>query len=196
MVAESESLPEHLKERKPELSDFKREMDYFVDLYGKCDALENEVVFLRWLRLDIRAFKQALLNTVCKWTNTFKTYLIDRINNEYVFTHTRTHTRMASSVFLFPSRLFAILIDVSTGDTRRRMSRRLGNLSEFLTKALRKFMQPIAADDYEDLLDTMYYLKEVRDRQYQIDDMWEPIKVIVNVRFVSFNLIPLRVSSS
>lgn len=40
-------------------------------------------------------------------------------------------------------------------------------------------MQPIAADDYEDLLNTIYYLKEVRDRQYQIDDMWEPIKVIV-----------------
>lgn len=87
IVAEGqlENLPEDLKERKPELSDFKRVIDYFVELYGKCDALENEKVFLRWLRLDMRAFKQTLLNTVCKWTNIFKTYLIDRVNNEYVF---------------------------------------------------------------------------------------------------------------
>jgi len=47
-----------------------------------------------------------------------------------------------------------------------------------LTNALKKFTQPIAPDDYEDLLNTIYYLKEVRDRQYQIDDIWEPIKVI------------------
>ncbi|XP_014471080.1 PREDICTED: dynein beta chain, ciliary-like [Dinoponera quadriceps] len=136
MVAEDS---EHLRERKPQLCDFKREIDYFVELYGKCNALENETVFLRWLRLDMRAFKQALLNIICKWTNTFKTYLIDRVNSE------------------------------------------LGNLNEFLTKALKKFMQPVAADDYEDLLDTIYYLKEVRDRQYQIDDMWEPIKATIDL---------------
>ncbi|XP_025160705.1 dynein beta chain, ciliary-like [Harpegnathos saltator] len=140
VVAEnSENLPEHLKERKPELNDFKREIDYFVELYGKCDAFKNEVVFLRWLRLDMRAFKQVLLNIICKWTSTFKTYLVDRVNSE------------------------------------------LGNLCDFLTKALKKFMQPIAADDYEDLLNTIYYLKEVRDRQYEIDDMWEPIKATIDL---------------
>lgn len=47
-----------------------------------------------------------------------------------------------------------------------------------MTNALKKFTQPIAPDDYENLLNTIYYLKEVRDRQYQIDNMWEPIKVI------------------
>lgn len=38
-------------------------------------------------------------------------------------------------------------------------------------------MEPVDPDDYEDLLNTIYYLKEVRDRQYEIDEMWEPIKV-------------------
>lgn len=86
MLAENaENLPQHLKERKPELRDFKREIDYFMKLYGECDAFKNEKVFLRWLRLDTRAFKQALLNIICKWTNTFKTYLVDRVNSEYVF---------------------------------------------------------------------------------------------------------------
>jgi len=38
-------------------------------------------------------------------------------------------------------------------------------------------MKPIDPDDYDELLNTIYYLKEVRDRQFEIDDMWEPIKV-------------------
>lgn len=79
-----ESLSEQLKEKKPELADFKREIDYFMDLYKKCDEFENEKVFLRWLRLDLRAFKQELLNTICKWTNLFKTHLVDYVNTEYI----------------------------------------------------------------------------------------------------------------
>ncbi|XP_018058898.1 PREDICTED: dynein heavy chain 9, axonemal [Atta colombica] len=138
-IVMQENLSEYLKEKKPGLADFKREIDYFMELYKKCDEFENEKVFLRWLQLDLRAFKQALLNTICKWTNLFKTHLTDHVNNE------------------------------------------LRNLSEFLTKALKKFTQPIAPDDYEDLLNTIYYLKEVRDRQYQIDDMWEPIKATIDL---------------
>lgn len=83
MVAqESEYLSERLKERKPGLADFKKEIDYFTELYKKCDQLENEKVFLRWLRLDTRALKQTLLNIICKWTNLFKTHLVDHVNNE------------------------------------------------------------------------------------------------------------------
>lgn len=87
MVAQ-EYLSEYLKERKPGLADFKREIDYFMGLYKKCDEFENEKVFLRWLRLDVRALKQALLNTICKWSNLFKTHLVDHVNSEYVFTVT------------------------------------------------------------------------------------------------------------
>ncbi|KAL0116299.1 hypothetical protein PUN28_011253 [Cardiocondyla obscurior] len=138
-IATQEYLSEQLKERKPGLADFKREIDYFVGLYKKCNEMESEKIFLRWLRLDIRALKQTLLNTICKWTNLFKTHLVDHVNSE------------------------------------------LESLSHFLTNALKKFTQPIAPDDYEDLLNTIYYLKEVRDRQYEIDDMWEPIKAIINL---------------
>ncbi|RLU17527.1 hypothetical protein DMN91_009762 [Ooceraea biroi] len=139
LVHEPESLSESLKERKPGLADFKREIDYFMGLYKKFDEFENEKIFLRWLRLDTRAFKQAVLNVICKWTNLFKTHLVNRVNSQ------------------------------------------LKSLSEFLTNALKKFTQPIAPDDYEDLLNTIYYLKEVRDRQYQIDDMWEPIKATIDL---------------
>lgn len=84
-IVMQENLLEYLKERKPGLADFKREIDYFMELYKKCDEFENEKVFLRWLRLDVRALKQALLNTICKWTNLFKTHLAEHVNNEYVF---------------------------------------------------------------------------------------------------------------
>lgn len=89
-MVRQENIPEHLKERKPGLTDFKREIDYFMGLYKKCDEFENEKIFLRWLRLDIRALKQTLLNTICKWTNLFKTHLVDHVNNEYVFVVTYT----------------------------------------------------------------------------------------------------------
>lgn len=90
-IIAQENLSEHLKEKKPELADFKREIDFFMGLYKKCDEFENEKIFLRWLRLDIRALKQTLLNTICKWANLFKTHLVDHVNTEYVFVVTYTY---------------------------------------------------------------------------------------------------------
>lgn len=82
-MVESEVLLEDLpKEKKPELTDFKREIDYFMDLYKKVDELQDEKIILRWLRLNVRNFKQAVLNVICKWANLLKTYLVDRVNNQ------------------------------------------------------------------------------------------------------------------
>jgi len=77
-----ETFSELVKEKKPVLADFKREIDYFMNLYKQCDNFENEKIFLRWLRLNVRPFKQIVLNTICKWTNLFKTYLVDNVNSQ------------------------------------------------------------------------------------------------------------------
>lgn len=77
-----EYLPENLKEKKPDLKDFKREIDYFIDLYNECDKLQNEEVLCQWLRLDIKPFKQTLLNVICKWSNVLKDYLVKRITTQ------------------------------------------------------------------------------------------------------------------
>jgi hypothetical protein len=45
--------------------------------------MENEKVFDTWFRMDVRPFKQALLNTVCKWGNLFKKHLVDEVINRY-----------------------------------------------------------------------------------------------------------------
>lgn len=55
---------------------------------------------------------------------------------------------------------------------------RLEELAKFLKAAMENFSRPIQEDDYDALLETIYYLKEVRDRQYEIEDMFDPIKVI------------------
>ena len=54
---------------------------------------------------------------------------------------------------------------------------RLTELSEFLEACRKIFTQSLQEDDYDALLQIIYYLKEVRDRQFEIDDMFEPIKV-------------------
>lgn len=77
-----EFIPDNLKEKKPDLADFKREIDYFMSLYNQCDQLQNEQIFCRWLKLDIKPFKQTLLNIICKWANVLKEYLVNRITTQ------------------------------------------------------------------------------------------------------------------
>lgn len=77
-----EYIPENMKLKKPDLEDFKREIDYFVDLYNQCDQMPNEEIFSRWLRLDLKPFKQALLNTICKWSNVLKEHLVHKITTQ------------------------------------------------------------------------------------------------------------------
>jgi len=48
---------------------------------AKLENMENEKIFDTWFKVDVRPFKQALLNTVCKWGNLFKQHLVDHVTN-------------------------------------------------------------------------------------------------------------------
>ncbi|XP_047352693.1 dynein beta chain, ciliary-like [Vespa velutina] len=135
----SDNLPDTLKERTPILADYKREINFFMDLYKECDQIEDEHILSCWLKIDLKPFKQNLLNVICKWANVLKHHLMEGVNTD------------------------------------------LKNLSIFLNEASNKFSQPIKEDDYEDLLKTIYFLKEIRDRQYEIDDMFEPVKETIEL---------------
>ncbi|XP_008208864.1 dynein beta chain, ciliary-like [Nasonia vitripennis] len=128
-----------LPDKKPKLEDFRSELDRFADLYKECEAIENKKVIQKWLKVNVKPMKQGLLNTVCKWSNMLKQYLIDRVNKS------------------------------------------LEDLSVFLKKAHGRFTNPVDKDDYDGLLDTIYYLKEVRDRTFEIDDMFEPLKETIQL---------------
>ncbi|XP_076625371.1 dynein beta chain, ciliary [Colletes latitarsis] len=134
-----EYIPENMKPKAPDLADFKREIDYFMDLYEKCDQIPNEHVIRRWLRLDLKPFKQTLMNIICKWANVLKEYLVKRITTQ------------------------------------------LEELEKFLEAAMENFSHNILEDDYDALLETIYYLKEIRDRQFEIEDMFDPIKKTVEL---------------
>jgi dynein heavy chain len=43
------------------------------------EKFDQEVIFEKWFRLDMRPFRQSLLNTVKKWSLMFKQYMIDSV---------------------------------------------------------------------------------------------------------------------
>lgn len=64
--------------------DFKREIDYFIELYNKCNEIENDKILCRWFKINNKLFKQTLLNTICKWSNILKTHLVDHVDSRSV----------------------------------------------------------------------------------------------------------------
>ncbi|XP_039284796.1 dynein beta chain, ciliary [Nilaparvata lugens] len=77
---DDEGLP-LLKECPPKLEAFKTQIDIYEQLYTEVDKIEMQKVFFYWFVIDIRPFKQALLNTVCKWSMMFKQHLINHVVN-------------------------------------------------------------------------------------------------------------------
>ncbi|CAG7732677.1 unnamed protein product [Allacma fusca] len=76
---EAKALGEEPQEIAPTLEQFKEIIDKFENLYLEVEKFEHEKVFDKWLRLDMRPFRQALLNTVKRWSLMFKQYLIDSV---------------------------------------------------------------------------------------------------------------------
>ncbi|XP_014229978.1 dynein beta chain, ciliary-like [Trichogramma pretiosum] len=140
LVASSEEEEiEALPNQEPRLDDFKRELDRFVELYERCSAIDDQRVFDKWMRVNVRPLKHNILNNICKWSNVLKQHLIDHVHKS------------------------------------------LDDLSEFLKKVQTRFVNRVGDDDYNGLLETIYYLKEVRDRGYEIDDMFDPLKATIKL---------------
>lgn len=59
----------------------KLQIDEYEELYKELSQIEQRKIFDRWLLVDNQPFKQALLNTVCKWGNMFKQHLVDHVIN-------------------------------------------------------------------------------------------------------------------
>lgn len=57
------------------------QIDNFESLYCEIEQLKSVQVFDSWFQVDMRPFKQALLNTVCKWSHMFKQHLMDNVTN-------------------------------------------------------------------------------------------------------------------
>nr|XP_029133801.1 dynein heavy chain 11, axonemal-like [Labrus bergylta] len=74
---EADALPES----PPTISNFKEQIDYYEDLYAEISKMEEFRVFNGWFRVDIRFFKEMLLNTLKKWSWLFKKHLLTYVTN-------------------------------------------------------------------------------------------------------------------
>ncbi|XP_015211854.2 dynein axonemal heavy chain 17 [Lepisosteus oculatus] len=72
---------ENVPKNPPTLVEYKIQIDFYENLCGEISRLENSKVLDGWLRIDCRPFKQALLNTIKRWSLMFKQYLIKRVTN-------------------------------------------------------------------------------------------------------------------
>ena len=77
------------------------QIDYYEDLYKELEKIEDQKVFDNWLKVDVRPFKQALLNTVCKWGNMFKQHLVAEVNNRYIYPSFYSYHKLLNFTFIY-----------------------------------------------------------------------------------------------
>ncbi|XP_052612854.1 LOW QUALITY PROTEIN: dynein axonemal heavy chain 9 [Peromyscus californicus insignis] len=70
-----------IPENPPLLHHFKVQIDSYEKLYEEVVSLEPTKVFDGWMQVDVRPFKASLLNTIKKWSLTFKQHLVDYVTN-------------------------------------------------------------------------------------------------------------------
>ena len=58
---------------------FKQEIEKYGQLYDDINTIVPYHTFNVWLRIDVKGFKQNLLNQVSKWSYLFKKYLEDKV---------------------------------------------------------------------------------------------------------------------
>nr|XP_031541762.1 dynein heavy chain 17, axonemal [Vicugna pacos] len=72
---------ETLPKTPPTLTQFQQQIDSYEKLYEAVSRCGNTKVFSGWLQCDCRPFKQALLNTIKRWSFMFKRHLSNHVVN-------------------------------------------------------------------------------------------------------------------
>ncbi|XP_045488493.1 dynein beta chain, ciliary [Pieris rapae] len=65
----------------PKMEAFREQIDHYENLYMDIEDMESYKVFNSWFQVDIRPFRQALLNTVRKWGNMYKEHLVENVTS-------------------------------------------------------------------------------------------------------------------
>ncbi|KAK2575931.1 hypothetical protein KPH14_007294 [Odynerus spinipes] len=63
----------------PKKEQFREQIDLYEGLYLEIEEMDLSRVFCGWFRVDLRPFRQSVLNTVCKWSSMFKKHLVDHV---------------------------------------------------------------------------------------------------------------------
>nr|CAD7593189.1 unnamed protein product [Timema genevievae] len=78
MTMEDSTAPEP---SPPKMEQFREQIDNYENLYLEIEEMEPIHVFNGWFQVDLRPFRQALTNTVRKWSNMFKQHLVDHVTS-------------------------------------------------------------------------------------------------------------------
>jgi dynein heavy chain, axonemal len=129
-----ENLPD---EHIPVLDDFKKQIDFFLELYEEVAKIGTYQQFSGWLMVDMRSFKHTILNMICKWSNTFKQYLVQQVEG------------------------------------------RLQELDDFIVSSTAVLRMEATEDDFETLLKILSVITQIKEREVETDNMFEPLKEVV-----------------
>ncbi|CAH1986860.1 unnamed protein product [Acanthoscelides obtectus] len=69
------------KPSPPRMEQFREQIDNFENIWSEVEKMKESEIFHNWYKLDVRPFKQALLNTIRKWGNMFKEHLVNTVTN-------------------------------------------------------------------------------------------------------------------
>lgn len=69
------------KPTPPTIEAFREMIDGYESLHAEIEAIEPIQVFSAFFQVDVRPFRQALINIVRKWGNMFKDHLVDNVTN-------------------------------------------------------------------------------------------------------------------
>ncbi len=79
MIANSD--PSAPKPTPPTIEAFREMIDGYESLHAEIEAIPPAQVFNAFFQVDVRPFRQALINIVRKWGNMFKNHLVDNVTN-------------------------------------------------------------------------------------------------------------------
>ena len=71
--------PKSPKKCPPKMEQFREQIDLYESLYNEVEEMSPSKIFCIWFRVDLRPFRQSLLNTICKWSSMFKKHLVERV---------------------------------------------------------------------------------------------------------------------
>jgi hypothetical protein len=60
------------------------QIDEFEKIYLEVEEVKGSQILDLWFRVNSKPFKQALLNTIKRWSYMFKQHLADHVTNRYI----------------------------------------------------------------------------------------------------------------
>lgn len=69
---------------QPTIEAFREQIDNYESLFTEVEKISAFQVFNAWFQVDVRPFRQSLLNIVRKWGNMFKNHLVDRVTSSLI----------------------------------------------------------------------------------------------------------------